>query len=325
MRLSIPLPWMIGAMLLVTAAAISGAPVLPPTGLRKVLLPIIGVMLGSGFHPGIASQIGNWTTTGLALPPFILLAMGSAYLVYRRLGGYDPVTAYFSSAPGGLSEMMILGADAGGNERRIALAHASRILVVVGLVSFSYAALVGVTSSGSGRSYTAIADVPPADMAILAGCALAGALGAPHLKAPAPLILGPMALSATVHFLGWTNVPPPTLAVNAAQVVIGTVVGCRFVGVPLREVARDIFLAAVASVAMLVAALLTALGVSASTGLGMATAFLAFSPGGLPEMSLLALALGADIAYVATAHLVRISIVVALAPLAFRWARTRAG
>jgi len=45
---------------------------------------------------------------------------------------------------------------------------------------------------------------------------------------------------------------------------------------------------------------------------------LAYSPGGLAEMSLVALAMNADIAYVASHHLVRISVVMALAPILFR-------
>ena len=45
---------------------------------------------------------------------------------------------------------------------------------------------------------------------------------------------------------------------------------------------------------------------------------LAYSPGGLAEMSLVALAMNADIAYVASHHLVRISFVMMLAPLLFK-------
>ena len=48
---------------------------------------------------------------------------------------------------------------------------------------------------------------------------------------------------------------------------------------------------------------------------------LAFSPGGLAEMSLIALALGVDVAYVSSQHVVRIFIIVALAPWVFRLLR----
>lgn len=48
---------------------------------------------------------------------------------------------------------------------------------------------------------------------------------------------------------------------------------------------------------------------------------LAFAPGGVAEMSLVALALGIDAAYVATHHVVRIFIIVVAAPLLFRLVR----
>ena len=49
--------------------------------------------------------------------------------------------------------------------------------------------------------------------------------------------------------------------------------------------------------------------------------FLALAPGGLAEMSLVALAVGFDTALVATMQILRIAVVVVLAPTAFRLAR----
>jgi len=46
---------------------------------------------------------------------------------------------------------------------------------------------------------------------------------------------------------------------------------------------------------------------------------LAFSPGGLTEMSLVALALEIDTAFVATHHIVRISVVVMAVPFLFKF------
>ena len=51
-------------------------------------------------------------------------------------------------------------------------------------------------------------------------------------------------------------------------------------------------------------------------GLPIAALVLAFAPGGLAEMSLIALALGVDPAFVSSHHVVRIFLVVVLAPLA---------
>ncbi|MBT8417450.1 MAG: AbrB family transcriptional regulator [Silicimonas sp.] len=319
--LGIPLPWMLGPMVIVLVVAVAGAPVIPPVTLRALVVPILGVMLGSGFHPGLFAHIADWALTLLILPVFVAAAFSCSALIYRKIGRYDIVTAYFSAAPGGLNDMMILGAEAGGDEKRIALAHASRVFIVVTFVAFFYASFLGISIAGEDRPYIGFADVPGADLAILAACAVLGAWLGPKIGLPAPQILGPMILSGIAHLTALTDAPPPTLAVNAAQLVMGTVIGCRFAGARPREIARDMALAAAASGLMLVIALATAFAVTSLTGIHLSETFLTFSPGGLPEMSLLALSMNADIAYVATIHIVRITLVIAVAPVVFRLVR----
>jgi membrane AbrB-like protein len=314
---------MLGSMVVVMVSAVAGAPVRAPIELRKIVVPILGVMLGSGFHPNIFAQVGDWILTLLILPVYVALAFATSMVFYRKIGGYDPVTSYFAAAPGGLNEMMILGAEAGGDEKRIALAHASRIFLVVTFVVFFYATFLDVSVSGDARPYVSFADVPVIDLGILLACAIAGAFLGPRLRLPAPQILGPMILSAIVHLTGLTASPPPTFAVNTAQLVMGTVIGCRFIGARPREILKDMSLAAGSSGALLSIALGTALVVTHLTGIELHQTFLAFSPGGLPEMSLLALALHADIAYVATIHIVRILMVITFAPLVFRMTGSR--
>jgi len=69
---------------------------------------------------------------------------------------------------------------------------------------------------------------------------------------------------------------------------------------------------------MLVVAVLFASLVATLIGMPLTQAFLAFSPGGLTEMSLLTLAIGQDIAFVSVTHIVRITLVIAIAPAVFR-------
>jgi uncharacterized membrane protein AbrB (regulator of aidB expression) len=74
---------------------------------------------------------------------------------------------------------------------------------------------------------------------------------------------------------------------------------------------------------MVVVTLLLAGVLHAVTGLPTDALVLAYAPGGLAEMSLIALALSMDAAFVATHHIVRIFLIVVLAPLAFRATRGR--
>ena len=102
-----------------------------------------------------------------------------------------------------------------------------------------------------------------------------------------------------------------------------TVIGCRFLGATPREVGRDIGLATVSSLLMISVAIAFAYAVTAATGTSTSQTFLAYSPGGLTEMSLLAFAMGQDIAYVTTAHIIRITAVILLAAPVFHLIRRR--
>ena len=313
-----PLPWMLGPMIGNTLAAITRVPLAAPVRMRPLVIPVIGVMLGSGFHPDILERAADWLATMIALPFFVICCSGLSYCFYRFVARYDHVTAVFSGMPGGLSEMLIMGTDAGGNERRIALAHASRILIIVTFVVLFYGSVLGISVGVADRTYIALIDVPVLEAAILIACAVVGTYAARLLKLPAPIMLGPMVLSALAHLTGLVESAPPTLLVYFAQLVIGTIIGCRFANVPSREIAGDLIRGSGAATMMIAVAVAFAQVITFVTGADIRQSFLAFSPGGLTEMSLLALAMGQDIVYVSVSHVVRITLVVFMAPLLYK-------
>src|SRR3546814_4344936 len=77
-------------------------------------------------------------------------------------------------------------------------------------------------------------------MLVLAFCGIAGFILARLARLPAAAILGPMLFSAAFHMTGVTDAKPPVELINAAQVVVGTTIGCRFAGVKMALVARSI-------------------------------------------------------------------------------------
>ncbi len=151
-------------------------------------------MLGSSITPEILGLIPRWSMSVAILLPF-LVAAGVSWLIYRRIGGYDLVTAYFSAMPGGLNDMLVMGAEAGGEERRIALAHALRIFCVIVVIVLFYGLVLGVSSRGQAGSWVALDALTLRDWAILVAC---GAIGVPlgtWVRLPAAQVFGPMILS----------------------------------------------------------------------------------------------------------------------------------
>jgi hypothetical protein len=314
---NLPLAWMIGAMCATTAAALGGVDVKMPQPLRQLMIAVLGVMLGSAFRPEIVEQAAQWGVSLALLAVYVAVVASLSALYFRLVMGYDATTAYFSAIPGGLNEMIIVGTAMGGDDRSIALTHASRILLVVMIIPFWFRIVEGYEPS-PGAGGTAFAAIPAFDLMVLTLCGVVGFPLARVLRLPAAALVGPMLASAAAHLAGITTLRPPSELIVVAQVVIGAGIGCRFAGVALARVLRAIVAAIGSTVIMLGAGVGFAIALNAMLGLPVEALVLAFAPGGLAEMTLIALALGVDPAFVSTHHVVRIFLVVVLAPLAFR-------
>jgi uncharacterized protein len=320
--LKLPLAWMLGAMVATTAASMAGLDIRMPYGFRTVMVTVLGVMLGSTFTPDLIDRVGHWAVSITGLLVYGVVAAGMVMVYLRRVARYDLVTAYLASSPGGLNPMVILARELGGDERVVALTHAARILLVVMTIPFmyrlfgDYEAAPGILPRGLG-----VFDLPLHEWAILGGCAVVGPLVATWIRLPAASLMGALLLSAAVHLAGWSQSAPPSVLVAAAQVVLGTSVGCRFAGATVGEVVRIVRVSIGSTVILLGMAILTGVMLQDLTGAPWFVLLLAYSPGGLAEMSMVALGIGQDVAFVATHHLFRIGFVVLLAPFVFRLLR----
>lgn len=312
-----PLAWMMGAMVTTTLMSLTGQRLHVAPGFRAGMVMVLGVLLGSAFRPEVLEQAARWPITLGGLVVYLALVTSTLYFYFRKVLGYDPATAYFSATPGGLNEMIIVGSAFGGDDRTIALIHGSRVLLVVLIIPFWFRFAEGI-GAGPPAGGTSLLDIRLFDLGVLILCAFIGAGAGRLLRLPAYRIVGPMLASAAVHIAGVTKAVPPYELVFLAQVVVGSAVGARFAGVALAHVFRTIGASAGATAVMLVFTLLAAVVLAPLTGMQWAPIVLAFSPGGLAEMSVIALSLGIETAFVATHHVARIAMIVIGAPMVYR-------
>jgi membrane AbrB-like protein len=279
---------------------------------------VIGVVLGSSFRPDLLAQAREWIVPLLLLPLFLASAAFVCVAYFRRVARFDPVTAYFAGMPGGIAEMVVMGAERGADERTVGLIHGARIFLVVFTLPF----LIRLVAAPA--AIPAAASVTNGDVANLAllgwsvGCVVAGLTIGRALRLPAWHLVGPLAVSAVVHATGIADFRIPGWALAAAQVGLGATIGCRFVGMTIRALLRTLLLAAGSTVLLLVLTILWAGGIAAATGIDPVLLVLAYSPGGLAEMSMVALSLALEPAFVIVHHLTRVVLVLIGAPFAFR-------
>lgn len=316
--LSMPLPWMMGAMAATASLTLARVEMAMDGRLRTLMILVLGVLLGSAFSPEILDRIALWPITLAALVVYVFISTCVVYGFFRYIGKLDSKTAFFAGVPGGLNEMTILTQAAGGDERQVSVMHTTRIFLVVMTLPFVFRILEDFdpslrTFGEAGAGLTLV------DALLLAACAVLGYYGARLVRLPAPHLTGPMILSATIHLTGLTSAAPPALVVAGAQVILGASVGARFAGLTFRDLSRILRLGGTATFLLLSISAGFALVLQAITGIPFGSLILAFSPGGLTEMSLVALALQIDTAFVATHHIARITIVVIAIPLLFKF------
>ncbi len=319
--LDLPLAWLLGAMFATTLASLAGLSLEVPAEVRLPVMVILGVLIGASFTPDRLAGILLWIPSATLLLLYVP-TVGLVCLLYlRRAARLAPSTAYFAAAPGGLSEMVLMSERSGADMRTVALVHTVRVLLIVSAAPF-FVTLAG--GDGGLARMGAEPPVDPGELLLLAVTGAAGAWFATRLGLPAAAFFGGMAASAFVHLSGLAegSVPGPLLA--AAQLVLGASVGSRFRGLAAVTVGRHILAGCGLTLLMFAVTFLFAAAAHLATGLSFVALALAYVPGGVTEMGLVALALGVDPAFVATHHLVRILIVVTLAPLLLplwrRWA-----
>lgn len=311
--LSMPLAWMLGSMIFVSVLALSGRTPQVNRKFRGVMVAILGVFLGSAFSPEVIDRAMQWAQALAVLTIYIVVGSAMVYVYLRRVAKFDPVTSYFASTPGGLSEMVLASEAMGGDPRRVSLVHTTRVLLIVLIIPFWFRLAMDLDVPSMMPQQPGV--VPEiSDWLILVACAVIGWPLARACRIPAAALVGPMVVSAVAHLLGLTYVTPPPIMVAAGQLVLGASVGCRFAGTALTLVWQTVRIALVTTLMLLGLAVVTVLLVSDMIGATPEAMALVLSPGGLAEMSLIALALGIDTAFVSSMHVFRIAIVVILAP-----------
>jgi hypothetical protein len=313
----VPAGWLSGSIVLVAAAALAGRPMLMPVLLTRILMVLIGISLGAVVTPKTLQGVTAYPLSIAVL----LVAMsgasiaGSAYL--RIVHGWDSVTAYLAAAPGGLSQVMAVGAEFDCDLRAIAIVQTMRVFVIavglpVGLLAFGLA-------NHARRSIGGPFDIAQlGELTILVAASTAMAVATYRVRFPGGLLFGAMLTSAALHGSGYIQVVMPWWVTNTAMISFGAVIGARFANTPIRLLMHFVGAALGSFAVALTIASGFAAGLIAMLKLPIAEVLIAYAPGSVDAMMLLALALHLDPVYVGAHHLARIFFVSLTMPLMAR-------
>lgn len=290
-----------------------------PRALADMAMLVSGAAMGAAVTPAAIAAMSRYPGSLILLVIGVVAISLASSLWLVRISGWRKADAVLASVPGALSTVLAVAADRKADVPSVAIVQNLRLFVLIALLP----SVVVVTGGGEGDPSALIGQgmpiASPADMAFVLIGGLALGFVFKVLKVAAPILLGATVVSSVSHGTAFvTGVIPPVIA-TGGLVLIGLFIAERF-----RNIQRS----------TLQRALVAALG-SFSVGMGVAVVFavvaawiadvsfanslVAFAPGGLEAMTVLALILGLDPLYVGIHHLVRFLGIGLVLPFLIGW------
>lgn len=318
----VPVPWMIGSLGACAVASRAGLPLaaLPPV-CERVARVAIGVSLGPSIAASVGAahgRIGPVVVAALALT-IATVALGTRWFE-RRLGLPRPA-AYLTAMPGGLSMLLAMAGDI--RQRPLVLvAHTVRVVMVVAFVSLLArglgippvaAPLLSTLQLSNGTSWW-----------LLGGLAAGFFAFCERVRIPGGHVI--VTMIGTALLAGFTDlsIAPPEIVKTVAMLVFGVTLGMEVAAGPRDRYRTTFAAAALFTVVVMAAAGAVAEGLATWLGAPFLVLFLALAPGGIAEVSLVALALGLDAGLVALVHACRFLFIVVAGPVGlYLFDRTR--
>lgn len=302
--LHLPVPWLLGSLVTIFILQFFTPLTLKwSKQCRDIGLIVVGLSLGSFFTKALFAQLIGFLPLMIGLNICLLLFSLCLAAMTAKWCRIDFQSALVASLPGGFSQLVVFAEEKKSlNLPFITYFHVVRVLLVVSLVPIIF-------SAHTAASFTH-ADSPVIYVMILLGAGYLAMQLARFLHIPVAAFLGPMLLIIVLSFTSLPQVHMPVNLLHVAQIFIG----CH-IGLSLRK--KDVAF----SKRILLTGIGSALSLISFTFLtawifqyflpthAFQTAFLSLAPGGLDQMSLIALGVGGDVAVVTVFQLFRILLI----------------
>jgi membrane AbrB-like protein len=320
--LGIPAPWLAGSMMAAIVAVFSKVKIGMPDWLRAVAFIFLGIQTGTAVSWDTVDRAIHWPLSIAFLCLTVVAVTWACTAYYIRRSGWDAATALFASLPGALSLTLLLASGTKADMRRVTIAQCIRLFFLVAALPTVITWLrppedsVVMTLSQIGSVW---------DIVLLVAVSTAAGYALEWLKVPAGLMLGPMLASAGLELSGLISGAAPASILIPANVVLGVMIGARFSHFTFGEFRAALVEGFSGFLIALVIAMAGA-GVAAYVSdLPFALTLLAFSPGGLDAMTIMAFSLNLDPAYVGAHQMARYLGLALLMPAATAYVLRRMG
>jgi membrane AbrB-like protein len=319
--IGLPVPWLAGSMVVAAVLALGGLPISQAKAPITALLILVGTQIGANVTWETIGRMLTWPATLAVLVVTLAGVLVVTQLFYHRVLRWDPMTAFFSANPGALALTLALAEKHGARTERVAVVHCLRLFFLVACLPLLVTG-VGHNDAGAMSSGVTVS-LPGFVVALLAATAVGLALE--RLGVPGGAMIGAMIASAALHLGDLVHGALPNWVMVPCFVVLGMLAGSRFQGTRPVDLMR---LAAAATSGFVVTVAVCGIGAVVAmllSGLPITLLLLAFAPGAIEVMVILAFALNLDATFVAVHVVFRFIVLSAALPFLVAWLRRRSG
>lgn len=248
------------------------------------------------------------------------LVAGSYWWLHNRYG-WARNDALLASVPGALSLVIAAAENLKADLRKVAIAQTLRVLILIEAIPL-VALLIGHPSGSPTMAGRPLAG--PLDLAIFLAAGIVVSLVLVRLRLPGAWVIGGLLAAAALLLTGVVEAQLPLFIAVPATIALAALTGSRFRPEDLVHLPR---IAVAALGAFAIAVVTSAAGAAVVTllfGVNIIQTLLAFAPGALEALTVLAFQMNIDPAYVAAHHVVRFLALVIAVPILARWLARKA-
>ena len=310
---NIPLAWMLGPMIITSIAALSGLKVKMPKLALSGILIILGLYIGNYIDQNLFNQMINWIWTSVIMFIYIIVCILVVSKYLQKYSGYGQKASIFSAAPGALGPLMILAEHEKTDLSQVATSHLIRLIIIITVIPFIIVNNV-ITETLILDEFDYMAQ-NHFNLIILIIASLIFIFMFDKIKIPAALLSGTLFASGLLQITDIASYKLPDASINFCLLILGASVGCRFAEKSIKEIANNSFHGLIATIILVLLGLVAAYVATFFVDTNFLTLILSFSPGGIYEVAVIAIAYNLEPDFVAFHHIIRLLMILFTVPV----------
>ena len=310
---NIPLAWMLGPMIITSIAALTGLKVKMPKLALSSILIILGIHIGNYIDQNLFNQMINWIWTSMIMLIYIIVSILIVSKYLQKYADYGQKASIFSAAPGALGPLLILAENEKTDLSQVATSHLIRLIIIITIIpiiivnnTITETLMVDDFNYMSQNHF---------NLVMLVFTSIIFILIFDKIKVPAALLCGTLFASGLLQITDVATYKLPDTSINFCLLILGASVGCKFAEKTFKDIANNSLHSLVATIILVLLGFIAAYVATFFVDTNILTLILSFSPGGIYEVAVIAIAFDLEPDFVAFHHIIRLLFILFMVPI----------